>query len=441
MTATQENVPASATKEFFVEMLTKDVSLPAAVMDLVDNCIDGALRMRGQGPLTGLTVDIGISGGEFVIKDNCGGITAKDARDYVFRFGRPLNVEPVDGSVGLFGVGMKRAVFKLGKWFEVKSASAPDEFTISVDVPHWLAHDNWVFPMEVTQHERPFPEASQGTSVTVRQLNPGVADQMNGDAFKRIVREEIGARHQVYIERGLAIRINRTAVRPSSVKFAHIADRLIPAYEENHKNGVTVKIYSGVGAGGTAARREAGWYVYCNGRMVVKADQSELTGWGSIGAQRIPKYHNQFARFRGCAFFESLQASDLPWNTTKDGVDVEAPLFRATRLRMSAHMRPIINFLNRLDGELDLQDADKRVLTSMLSEAEYLPIGSLPEGNQAREFSYEIPPASPRPPETSRITFHRPKAEVEEVKKCLKVNSYREVGERTFDWYLRNECR
>ena len=104
-------------------------------------------------------------------------------------------------------------------------------------------------------------------------------------------------------------------------------------------------------------------------------------------------------------------------------------------------MRPIINFLNRLDREFDLPDEDKRVLTSMLSEAEYLPIRSLPESDQAHEFFYEIPPAPPRPPETSRILFHRPKAEVEEVKNFLKVKSHREVGERTFDWYLRNECR
>ena len=286
MTTTQETVPANATKEFFVEMLTKDVSLPAAVMDLVDNCIDGALRMRGQGLLTGLAVDIEISGDAFVIKDNCGGITVKDAREYVFRFGRPLNVEPVDGSVGLFGVGMKRAVFKIGRSFEIRSLSASDEFIVSVDVTNWLTHGDWVFPMEAAHHEQPLPEASQGTSVTVRQLNPGVADQLNGRAFKDLIRDEIAARHQVYIERGLTVRINRTAVRPSSVRFAHIAGRLTPAYEAIHKNGVSVKIYSGVGEGGTAARREAGWYVYCNGRMVVKADQSELTGWGEY---RCPK--------------------------------------------------------------------------------------------------------------------------------------------------------
>jgi hypothetical protein len=441
MTTTQEKVAADATKEFFVQMLTKDVSLPAAVMDLVDNCIDGALRTRGQGSLAGLTVDLRISGDEFVIKDNCGGITAKDAKRHVFRFGRPLDVEPVESSVGLFGVGMKRAMFKLGQWFEVRSVSVPDEFTVKVDVQDWLSHGEWVFPIEVVKHAEPIPESSRGTWVTVRELYPGVTQQLTGDAFKNTILEETAARHQIYLEKGLTIRINDVEVRPSSVRFAHIAQRLLPACEQIKKDGVTVKIYSGVGEGGPAARRDAGWYVYCNGRMVVRADQSELTGWGSIGAERIPKYHNQFARFRGCAFFDSLQATDLPWNTTKDGVDVEAPLFRAIRLRMAAHMRPVINFLNRLDGELDLPDEDRRVLWNMLSEAEYLPVGSLPERNGARDFYYEIPSASPRPPETTRITFDRPKAEVDQVKKCLRVRTNREVGERTFEWYLRNECR
>ena len=47
-TAAPRAINASPTKEFFVEMLTKDVSLSLAILDLVDNSVDGALRMRGD---------------------------------------------------------------------------------------------------------------------------------------------------------------------------------------------------------------------------------------------------------------------------------------------------------------------------------------------------------------------------------------------------------
>ena len=60
---------ASPTKEFFVEMLTRDVGLSMAILDLIDNCIDGALRLRDDEPLTGLGVKITFDNDQFTIQD------------------------------------------------------------------------------------------------------------------------------------------------------------------------------------------------------------------------------------------------------------------------------------------------------------------------------------------------------------------------------------
>ena len=67
-------VDARPTKEFFVEMLTRDVRMAMAILDLVDNSIDGAIRMRGNGSFQGLTVGITFDSERFIIEDNCGGI-------------------------------------------------------------------------------------------------------------------------------------------------------------------------------------------------------------------------------------------------------------------------------------------------------------------------------------------------------------------------------
>ena len=37
-------VDASPVKSFFVEMLTRDIELGDAILDLLDNCVDGILR-------------------------------------------------------------------------------------------------------------------------------------------------------------------------------------------------------------------------------------------------------------------------------------------------------------------------------------------------------------------------------------------------------------
>jgi hypothetical protein len=65
----------------------------------------------------------------------------------------------------------------------------------------------------------------------------------------------------------------------------------------------------------------------------------------------IPKYHNQYARFRGFVFFDCDDASLLPWNTTKTAMSMDSPLYKAVRQQMITMMRPVITFLNQLKEE------------------------------------------------------------------------------------------
>jgi len=41
---TTDRAEVSPTKQFFVSMLTRDINLADAILDLLDNCLDGALR-------------------------------------------------------------------------------------------------------------------------------------------------------------------------------------------------------------------------------------------------------------------------------------------------------------------------------------------------------------------------------------------------------------
>ena len=70
---------------------------------------------------------------------------------------------------------------------------------------------------------------------------------------------------------------------------------------------ITVRLYAGIAA---SEPTEAGWYVFCNGRLLLEADQTSVTGWGEQG--RIPKYHNQYATFGGAAYFDCEDTSLLP---------------------------------------------------------------------------------------------------------------------------------
>lgn len=114
-----EPVDASPVKSFFVTMLTRDIKLEEAILDLLDNCVDGILRSKkrnsGKKPYEGFKAEIAFKKDSFMISDNCGGIPWS-LHSYAFRMGRASD-HPADasGTVGVYGIGLKRAIFKMGK--------------------------------------------------------------------------------------------------------------------------------------------------------------------------------------------------------------------------------------------------------------------------------------------------------------------------------------
>ncbi len=104
-----ETVDASPVKRLLIDIITRDIGLVAAIVDLVDNSVDSARALRPDGDLAGMNIDLRLSPGAFSIEDNCGGITVKNAKDYVFRLGRTGAEPGLAGAIGQFGVGLKRA--------------------------------------------------------------------------------------------------------------------------------------------------------------------------------------------------------------------------------------------------------------------------------------------------------------------------------------------
>ena len=90
-------INASPVKSFFVSMLTRDIRLEDAILDLLDNCVDGILRSKGGSgpkPYEGFKADIVFSADFFSISDNCGGIPWSLHR-YAFRMGRARAGPPI----------------------------------------------------------------------------------------------------------------------------------------------------------------------------------------------------------------------------------------------------------------------------------------------------------------------------------------------------------
>ena len=102
-------VHAEPQKQFFISMITRDISLEECIMDLLDNSVDGATRGRkksGASTYKGHLIEISFDSKKFRIKDDCGGISIKDAVEYAFHFGKRADAPDLKHGIGMYGIGM-----------------------------------------------------------------------------------------------------------------------------------------------------------------------------------------------------------------------------------------------------------------------------------------------------------------------------------------------
>ena len=372
---------ALPSKRFFVNMLVRDIELKDAILDLLDNCVDGILRSASADrssakPYAGFHATISIAADGFRIVDNCGGIPYRTAVEKAFAIGNPDPIVGADATatVGMYGIGMKRAIFKFGENATVRShADVP--FEVAIDSA-WLNSDAWsALPMTILA-----PQAikGKGTTVEVRDLYPHVASEFGRESFVEDIRDAIARQYSIILSKGFAVSVANdlgnvaVAVPVEAETFrlltasadgadAHIA----PYVYRGTIDGVEVEIYAGLyrrlpdeeeqeaeeETSGSAD--DAGWVVACNDRVVIWKDRSRLTGWGEAGT---PNFHGQFIAITGIVLMHSKDPSLLPLTTTKRGVDAGSDVYSKAKDLMRAATQGLATFTNkwkRFPGELD----------------------------------------------------------------------------------------
>lgn len=180
-------------KRFFIQMFTLDIPLLDCVLDLIDNCIDGLARTgqlqmhtisddifgRGSNSVPRKAdrpyVQIEFDSNSFRISDNCGGIDYQYALDDVFNFGHSTTRSKE--YLGVYGVGMKRALFKMGKRFVIQSRTVKNGFECDLDVEKWMAQDakmdDWTIDLKKILAARTPAQAGRNSSSTVEEGGSG----------------------------------------------------------------------------------------------------------------------------------------------------------------------------------------------------------------------------------------------------------------------------
>lgn len=463
-TTTSTIINARPAKRFFVEMLTRDIELADAILDLLDNCVDGALRTNAakggasdsQRPFAGFEASITLDKDHFCIEDNCGGIRLDVAREYAFRFGRPLDNKDADlPTVGVYGIGMKRALFKLGQDAKIWSRHSDGVFGVHIDA-NWLQdNDAWELTMD-TQADVP---SVTGVKIEVRHLHTGVSIQFDSitGKFSDELAKKIRNHYAYLMQKGFVVKVNGSDVKPQTLQTL-ITDSpgsnstIAPYIYKTEYDGVDVLLIMGMYerfptesdidefTQGGRSKDTAGWTVICNDRVVLSHDTSHLTGWGEAG---VPAYHSQFIMLSGVVMFSSTNASKLPLTTTKRGLDLSSPLYASVKNVMRDALKHFTTFTYRWKS----QTAERDVIQSKAKAIDIRDATTTIPGDRwqdvriglkGRRFVPELPmPAQEKT--HSRISFERPKREISELASYMGMSETEkpsEVGANAFDYLL-----
>jgi hypothetical protein len=151
----------------------------------------------------------------------------------------------------------------------------------------------------------------------------------------------------------------------------------------------------------------------------------------------IPKYHNQYSRFRGVVFFNCRSSSKLPWNTTKTGLDASSGVWQAVFPRMLDHTRTVINFLNSLDDEIEEFGRSSPLLAALVNETQAQEVERY---KGARAFSWNKAPNT-QGPKMTKIQYSREASKIQSLMTALGVGSAKAVGETTFDLIFNEQSK
>ena len=450
-------VPANPAKAFFVEMITRDIELQDAILDLLDNCVDGIRRSgknAGEKPYHGYFAHITFSENRFEIEDNCGGIPKEIAEKYAFMMGRPAGqTDTKSGTIGVYGIGMKRAIFKMGRSCIVHSHTKKSTFEVAI-TKTWLTDDtNW----NLTATETKPALKHHGTRITVSDLHSTIASEFaEGSEFRQKFAGIVRDAYSLLLEKGFEVQVNGVKVAPKLPVLlwdkSTKADALRPYIYEAEIEGV--KVFLAVGfrekpetptaeeseAKARYSSEDAGWTIVCNDRVVLPYDKTRQTGWGWGG---VASYHTQFIAITGFVIFDG-NPRDLPMTTTKRGVDANSPLYTTVRERMQEGVLKFTKFTHDWKGHETSHIFEKADPVSLPEIQRLVSKGKVKltklkgEGNQHHALPHL--PERPKDETDKLISFRRPIKEIKAVSNFLfetEDTKPSEVGAECFDFVLR----
>ena len=344
---------ASPEKRLFISLLTRDISMVAAFLDLIDNSVNAALEpfaeklqtaddyaeiLEEQEEKPNIDIKLTISTEKIEIVDTAPGISLKAACSHVFKFGRSQDEENESDRLSVYGLGLKRAFFKLGRLVKITSDHVDGGFELDLDVLEWSKDKSPRWEFDLLPRDAAMAKDC-GTRIEISDLYQETKKRLSDGVFEGQLRESIGKTYAYFLTKFVHIFVNEEEISPTNLHVGrnNSTDRF-------QVDEVTCAITAGLGTPEDGKYRDkgSGWFVFCNGRTVISADKSPLTGWEDL----LPIFQPKHRPFLGTVYFVSKHADRLPWDTTKSGINEDSKIWQEAKRLMAVVARPVISFLD-----------------------------------------------------------------------------------------------
>jgi Histidine kinase-, DNA gyrase B-, and HSP90-like ATPase len=308
---------ATPSKRTFLSIIA-DYDLNRSICELIDNGLD--VWVRG-GKAKTITIKVTLDEGQqtITVEDNAGGLPKHELR-YIVGPGQ-TGTSPTEQTIGIFGVGTKRAVVALAQDIRIKTRHAAEK-THQVEFDdHWLADDDWELPLYEVG------DIAKGTTVVELQR---LRVQVSDDAIAHLKEHLSTTYARFLVNSQVEILLNGTPISPQFFdNWAYPPDFSPRKYngELQTADGHSVKVeaIAGLSSESSPASGEYGVYFYCNDRLVARGLKTLETGF-TRGLAGLPHPKISLTKVLVCL---NGNAASMPWNSSKSDISTKHEIFQA----------------------------------------------------------------------------------------------------------------
>jgi hypothetical protein len=375
----------------------------------------------------------------FEVTDNCGGISETDLKKEVFRFGFS-DISQRKSTIGFYGIGLKRALFKIGKDITFETDDGRHYNRLDINVDNWVAdRENWDLPLHPSSGKSKLKSGTKPfTKIRIVNLSDEAKETFT-PTFVSNLKETISIYYTRIIQNQINFHVNGQRIQPFDLKIRYDRE-FAPANLRDEYEGVKIQITCWMERHEEGRQKKErgrqGWNVFMNNRLVIHDDASPKTAWSGEEGQ-LPKMHPIYNQFRGLVLLTSEDPSLLPINTLKNDFHTESKTYHYLLKKMVKTARPLVNFLSTKYEKLD--ERESQALERVAATESKAPMKVVTVDQLRENHLFKAVGAIRLRDDLTVISYKKPRERVSKVKKYLKLSNNAEVGSETFDYFVKVE--